>query len=69
VVLNFEEGRIAEDLALAAVRDFISEHGGRPTADSWTAAGMKPCERTIRNRFGSFEAQRERPSPPPLAAR
>jgi len=42
-------------LALAAIRDFITEHGERPTADSWTAAAMKPCERTIRNRFGSFK--------------
>jgi hypothetical protein len=27
-----------------------------PTQDSWTAAGMSPCERTIRKRFGSFQA-------------
>ncbi len=40
--------------ALEAVRRFVSEHGQIPTQDSWTAAGISPCERTIRKRFGSF---------------
>ncbi len=40
--------------ALAALRGFKVEYGRPPTASSWTAAGMTPCEKTIRNRFGSF---------------
>jgi hypothetical protein len=31
-----------------------------PTRDSWTAAGMSPCDRTVRKRFGSFRAAMER---------
>jgi hypothetical protein len=50
---------LPEDLALAAIRNVIDEHGERPTADSWTAAGMCPSEKTIRNRFGSFRAAAE----------
>lgn len=42
--------------ALDAVRRFIEEYGELPTQDSWTVAGMSPCERTVRNRFGSFRA-------------
>jgi hypothetical protein len=45
--------------ALDAVRRFVSEHGTMPTQDSWTAAGMSPCERTVRKRFGSFRAAAE----------
>ena len=50
------EGRIGEDLALAAVAGFIQKFGTRPTANSWRAAGMSPSEKTIRRRFGSFGA-------------
>jgi hypothetical protein len=46
-------------VALAAIRDFIAKHGKRPIAKSWTAAGMTPCEKTIRTRFGSFQAALE----------
>ena len=42
--------------ALEAVGRFVAEHGRLPTQDSWTAASMSPCERTVRNRFGSFRA-------------
>lgn len=41
--------------ALDAVRRFVSEFGHMPTRDSWTAADMSPCERTVRKRFGSFK--------------
>jgi HNH endonuclease len=42
--------------ALEAVRRFVEQHGQLPTQDSWTAAAMTPCERTVRKRFGSFRA-------------
>jgi hypothetical protein len=42
--------------ALDAVRRFIDENGAMPTQDSWSTAGMRPCERTVRKRFGSFKA-------------
>jgi hypothetical protein len=42
--------------ALDAISRFIEQHGQLPTQDSWTAAGMSPCERTVRARFGSFRA-------------
>ncbi len=45
--------------ALEAVRRFVEEHGRLPTEDSWTAAGMRPCERTIRKRFRNFRAAAE----------
>ena len=45
---------IDEEVALQAVRDFIARFGTRPTAESWTTAGMTPSEKTIRRRFGSF---------------
>jgi len=44
--------RIAE--AVAALRRFVAEHGSIPTAESWTEAAMRPSEKTIRRRFGSF---------------
>jgi hypothetical protein len=46
--------RIAE--CVAALRRFVAEHGSLPTAESWTEAAMRPSEKTIRRRFGSFEA-------------
>jgi hypothetical protein len=46
--------------ALAAVRRFIDEVGSEPAQDSWAAAGMRPSEKTIRNRFGSFRNAIER---------
>lgn len=54
LVLSSQRPGFAEAQALAAIRDFMAEHGKRPTADSWTAAGMRPSQTTIRNRFGSF---------------
>ncbi len=45
--------RIAE--AAAALRRFVAEHGSIPTAESWTEAAMRPSEKTIRRRFGSFK--------------
>jgi hypothetical protein len=48
-----------DEEALAAVRRFIAEHGPEPNQNSWTDARMSPCERTIRRRFGSFEAATE----------
>ena len=44
--------RIAE--ALEALRRFVAEHGSLPTAGNWTEAAMRPSEKTIRRRFGSF---------------
>jgi len=40
--------------SVAALRDFVAEHGSIPTAESWTEAAMRPSEKTIRRRFGSF---------------
>jgi hypothetical protein len=55
--LTEDAARNAE--ALDAVSHFIEQHGQMPTQDSWTAAGMSPCERTVRARFGSFRAAAE----------
>jgi len=44
------------DEALVAVRRFVEERGALPTSASWTAAGMRPSEKTIRRKFGSFRA-------------
>jgi len=55
--LTEDAARSAE--ALDAVSRFIELHGQAPTQDSWTAAGMSPCERTVRARFGSFRAAAE----------
>ncbi len=33
---------------------FVAEHGSIPTAESWTEAAMRPSEKTIRRRLGSF---------------
>jgi hypothetical protein len=40
--------------SIAALREFVAEHGSLPTAESWTEAAMRPSEKTIRRRFGSF---------------
>jgi hypothetical protein len=45
--------RIAE--SVAALRRFVVEHGSLPIAESWTQAAMRPSEKTIRRRFGSFQ--------------
>jgi hypothetical protein len=44
--------QIAE--SVAALRRFVAEHGSLPSAESWTEAAMRPSEKTIRRRFGSF---------------
>jgi hypothetical protein len=41
---------------LEALRQFVESQGGPPTQESWTAAGFSPSERTVRRRFGSFQA-------------
>ena len=43
--------RIAE--SVAALRTFVAEHGSLPTAEG--EATMRPSEKTIRRRFGSFK--------------
>jgi hypothetical protein len=45
--------------AVEAVRRFVEDHRRLPTEDSWTAASMSPCERTVRSSFGSFRAAAE----------
>ena len=40
--------------SVAAIREFVAEYGSLPTAESWTEADMRPSEKTIRCRFGSF---------------
>ena len=40
--------------AVAALREFVDQCGRLPTAESWTEAAMRPSEKTIRRRFGSF---------------
>ncbi len=42
--------------AIASLREFVDDHGRLPTANSWTEARMRPSEKTIRRRFGSFKA-------------
>jgi Homing endonuclease associated repeat len=42
------------EASIAALREFVAEHGSLPTAESWTEAAMRPSEKTIRRRFGSF---------------
>ena len=42
--------------AVAALREFVDQRGRLPTAEGWTEAAMRPSERTIRRRFGSFKA-------------
>jgi hypothetical protein len=49
---NAADTRIEE--SVAAIREFVAEHGSLPTAKSWTEAAMRPSEKTIRRRFGSF---------------
>jgi hypothetical protein len=34
------------DESVAALREFIAEHGSLPTAESWTEAAMRPSEKT-----------------------
>jgi hypothetical protein len=42
------------DEAVAAIREFVKKYAMRPTAKTWTKAAMRPSEKTIRRRFGSF---------------
>ncbi len=42
------------EAAVAAVQEFVQEQGCLPTAETWTAAAMRPSEKTIRRIFGSF---------------
>jgi hypothetical protein len=34
--------------SVAALREFVAEHGSLPTAESWTEVAMRPSEKTIR---------------------
>ncbi len=34
--------------SVAALREFVAEHGSLPTVESWTEAAMRPSEKTIR---------------------
>jgi hypothetical protein len=36
------------EASVAALREFIAEHGSLPTAESWTEDAMRPSEKTIR---------------------
>ena len=40
--------------SVVAIREFVAERGSLPTAATWTEAAMRPSEKTIRRRFGSF---------------
>jgi hypothetical protein len=40
--------------SVAAIREFVAEHSSLRTAESWTEAAMRPSEKTVRRRFGSF---------------
>ena len=51
-LFDVAETRIGE--SVAALGRFVAEHGSFPTAESWTEAAMRPSEKTIRRRFGSF---------------
>jgi len=53
------EGAARDAEVLDAISRFVDQHGQLPTQDSWRAAGMSPCERTVRARFGSFRAAAE----------
>jgi hypothetical protein len=48
--------------ALEAVREFIERYGAMPNQRSWAAASIRPAEKTIRSRFGSFRAAIEAPA-------
>jgi hypothetical protein len=50
---DVSDTRIAE--SVAALRRFVAQHGSLPTAEGWTEAAMRPSEKTIRRRFGSFK--------------
>ena len=49
---DLADTRIEE--SVAAIREFVAERGSLPTAATWTEAAMRPSEKTIRRRFGSF---------------
>jgi hypothetical protein len=48
--------REREAVAIAALNEYVHRFGRLPTAEAWAAAEMKPSEKTIRRRFGSFRA-------------
>ena len=45
-----------EAVAIAAIHEYAERFGRPPTGEAWAAAGMRPSEKTIRRRFGSFRA-------------
>jgi len=59
---DMADTQIAE--AVAGLRRFVAEHGSIPTAESWTEAAMRPSEKTIRRRFGSFREAIQRAALP-----
>jgi hypothetical protein len=50
--VDVADTRIEE--SVAALQEFVAEHGSLLTDESWTEAAMRPSEKTIRCRFGSF---------------
>jgi hypothetical protein len=57
-ISDVADARLEE--AIAALRDFVNQHGRLPTAKSWTEAAMWPSEKTIRRQFGSFRVAIQR---------
>ena len=47
------------DEGVAAIREFVENCAMRPTAKTWTEAAIRPSEKTIRRRFGSFRKATE----------
>jgi len=58
LISDVADTRVAD--AVGARLEFVQVHGRLPTAESRTAAGMRPSEKTIRRRFGSFKAAIQR---------
>lgn len=45
---------VSKDDVVLALRDWVSEHGSRPTFSEWKRAGVRPGYDAIRRRFGSW---------------
>jgi len=45
-----------DSAAIAAIHEYVERFGQPPTGEAWVAVGMRPSEKTIRRRFGSFRA-------------
>jgi len=53
-------GRFPDRGVCRGLRRFVAENSSLPTAESWTRAAMRPSEKTIRRRFGSFREAMQR---------